>query len=67
MAREGVQATAFIEPGNAPDVIFKAVEKFGADLVAIGGRQKSATRHLMRGNAWWDLVEQLSVPVLLYR
>lgn len=67
MAREGVDAQAFIEPGNAPDIIFRAMEKFDADLVAIGGRQKSTTHRLMRGGAWWDLVEQLPVPVLLYR
>ena len=67
MAREGAAAESFIEPGNAPEIIFRAMERFDADLVAIGGRQKSATAHLMRGSAWYDLVEQLPVPVLLWR
>lgn len=67
MAKEGVSAQAFVEPGNAPEIIFHALEHFDADLVAIGGRQKSATAHLLRGNAWYDLVEQLPVPVLLWR
>jgi nucleotide-binding universal stress UspA family protein len=67
MRSGGVEAQSFIEPGNAPEIIFRAVNKFAPDLVAIGGRQKSPGRQLIRGNAWWDLVEQLSVPVLLYR
>ena len=67
LAREGVESDVFITPGNAPSVLLEAVARFDPDLLAIGGRRQSTAEALLSGQSWWQVVEQLQIPVLLYR
>ena len=60
LVEEGVPAQSWVTPGKEPETVFRAVEKFRPDLVAVGARREGE-------GTWWDLVEQLTVPVLLYR
>jgi nucleotide-binding universal stress UspA family protein len=67
MAREGVDAEPYVSHVDAPTVIFEAVHRFEPDLLVLGALRKGAAGALWFGQAWQQIVEQVDMPVLLYR
>lgn len=53
--------------GDAPSVLFDEAKTVGADLIAIGASPKGALTGFFIGEAWPDVVEQATVPVLCWR
>lgn len=62
---EGLPAEAQIVEGDAPQVLFDAVGQFTPDLLVLGGHPPA--RGLLSEAPWLQVVEQVQVPVLLYR
>lgn len=62
---EGLRAEAQIVEGDAPQVLFDAVAQFTPDLLVLGGHHPA--RGLLSEAPWLQLVEQVQMPVLLYR
>lgn len=67
MLAEGIDAHEHIVQGDAPDVILDAMRDLAPDLIAIGGRRKSLGEAILYGRASETIVEEATVPVLLYR
>ena len=67
MKLEGVKADSHVVSGDVPRVIFDVVNHFAPDLLVIGGRRRSVGQRLLSGGVWEQIVEQVHVPVLLYR
>ncbi|HEY3396197.1 MAG TPA: universal stress protein [Armatimonadota bacterium] len=63
---EGVAAEAYVTPGNSPAIIFDAIAKFQPDLLVIGGHRRT-TRGLLSEGSWLEILEQVTIPTLLYR
>jgi len=62
----GVSAEPVIAEGNAPQVLFDAVARYQPDLLVLGGHRRTA-RGLLTEGSWLQLVQQVQIPVLLYR
>ena len=51
--------------GSSPLIIFEALERFQPDLVVLGGYHH--VKGWLSEGAWLEVVEQVKIPVLLYR
>ncbi len=67
MKLAGVKADSHVVSGDVLQVIFNVVNHFAPDLLVIGARRKSVGERLLSGGVWEQIVEQVNVPVLLYR
>jgi nucleotide-binding universal stress UspA family protein len=65
LAAEGLRAEPFITEGSSPQIIFDAIERFHPDLVVLGGFHHA--KGLLTEASWLQVVEQVKLPVLLYR
>jgi len=65
-AEQGVSAQSFVTEGNAPAVIFEGLSRFQPDLLVIGGHRRTA-RGLLSEGSWLQIVQQVTIPTLLYR
>jgi nucleotide-binding universal stress UspA family protein len=65
LAQAGLQAEPYLTEGSSPQVIFDAVARFQPDLLVLGGYHHA--RGLLTEAPWLQVVEQVQLPVLLYR
>lgn len=63
---QGVPAQSFVTEGNAPVVIFEGLSRFQPNLLVIGGHRRTA-RGLLSEGSWLQIVQQVTIPTLLYR
>lgn len=63
---QGVPAQSFVTEGNAPGVILEGLSRFQPDLLVIGGHRRTA-RGLLSEGSWLQIVQQVTIPILLYR
>lgn len=63
----GIEPERMRVQGDAPGVIFEQAREWEPDLIAIGGAPKGALSGFFLGEAWPDIVEQASIPVMRWR
>lgn len=61
----GLTAEPVVAEGNFPQVAFDAIQSYHPDLIALGGYHHA--RGLLTEGPWLQVVEQVQIPVLLYR
>lgn len=67
MTAGGCNTTLHVRNAEARTLVLDAVREFDADLIAIGARKPGAAEALIFGSAWREIVENVEIPVLLYR
>jgi nucleotide-binding universal stress UspA family protein len=65
LVEEGLWAQPDVVEGSSPLVIFEALERLQPDLVVLGGYHHA--KGWLSEGAWLEVVEQVKIPVLLYR
>jgi nucleotide-binding universal stress UspA family protein len=65
MTKEGLKAQPKVVDGSSPLVIFDAIERFQPELVVLGGYHHA--KGLLTEGPWLQVVEQVKIPLLLYR
>lgn len=63
--RQGIEVEPIFEEGaNVPNVISRAVEQYGVDLVVMGTRGRSRSAAVLLGSVTEELIAETKVPLL---